>query len=185
MNRKQKLINEIANLVLLKLNEGAQDDLLSRYEAGDRDFSGIDLRGADLGGITLKGIDLSFADLQGAILKGGYQYATLKGTNMKEVRAVGCIFDGADLTEANLSEAIMRGASLRNADLVDANLQGADLRNVDLSNANLYGVNLRNANLQGADLRSALNLETCQGLDTIIWDEITIWPSNFNIEDYQ
>ena len=46
------------------------NDLLARYQRGDRDFRQADLRGADLRGADLRDADLSGADLRGADLSG-------------------------------------------------------------------------------------------------------------------
>jgi uncharacterized protein YjbI with pentapeptide repeats len=55
-------------------------ELITRYQAGERDFTKVDLRGADLhetnlseadlSGADLRGVDLSGADLQATVLKG-------------------------------------------------------------------------------------------------------------------
>lgn len=74
------------------------EEIIKRYTAGERDFSGADLRGVDLSKADLCGADLSAADLREADLS------------------------GADLSEVNLYGADLRGASLRGADLRGARL---------------------------------------------------------------
>jgi hypothetical protein len=71
------------------------------------------------------------------------------------------IFEGEDLSEANLSfanlrEANLSFANLREANLREANLSFANLREANLSEANLSFANLREANLEGANLMGAI-----------------------------
>jgi uncharacterized protein YjbI with pentapeptide repeats len=119
------------------------EELLARYEAGDRDFGRVALvAGADLEGANLSYAILRLANLSGVDFRG----ASLHGANLQ----------GADLSSANL-----RGASLRQADLSGTNLHGASLEGADLEGANLEGANLsfadlHRANLTVSDLRQAL-----------------------------
>ena len=79
------------------------EEIIRRYTAGERDFSGADLRGVDLSKADLCGADLSAADLREADLS------------------------GADLNEVNLYGADLSGAKLRGASLRGADLRGARL----------------------------------------------------------
>jgi hypothetical protein len=96
-----------------------------RYQAGKRNFEGVDLHGAHLNAFDLREVSLRQADLSGA---------NLSDTN----------FSQADLKGANL-----RGANLRHAYLNNANLHLVDLRGADLRGASLDGADLRGANLIG------------------------------------
>lgn len=132
------------------------EELLQRYAAGERDFSGTDLSGINiavgyaetlieqyqpedkswLDGVLLCDIDLSNANLEFAS------------------------FDGGELSSANLQEANFRGASLRQVIFYDADLRGVDFSNAnlkaaELSEANLEKANFKDANLSGASLCSA------------------------------
>jgi hypothetical protein len=126
-------------------------ELKQRYDAGERDFQGVNLQGA-----CLPGVNLSFACLQGAYLASTYlQHANLRGANL----GYACL-RGADLEGASLQGANLQGAELYRADLQDADLQDTDLRYADFSYANLsfvclYGASLSRASLQGANLRYA------------------------------
>jgi hypothetical protein len=84
------------------------EELLSRYEANERDFSGALLRGVDLSAAKLAGIELSSANLRDANLSG----TVLNGANLR----------GADLRGANLSWADLFGADLSAADLTGADM---------------------------------------------------------------
>jgi hypothetical protein len=112
------------------------EELISRYDAGERDFRGVDLSGADLAGAYLARANLAFANLSGADLAGAY----LEGVNLWD----------ADLRGANLSGAYLHGADLEGAYLAGANLIGANLSGADLEGADLEGADLAGAKLAGA-----------------------------------
>ncbi len=100
----------IANFESIKSNT-----LLNQYKIGQRNFAGLNLRGAYF----------AEADLQ-------------------EVDFNGVALNGSNCSHANLQSASLRGADLRGANFQYANLQnvdlrGADLRGADLSNANTTG----------------------------------------------
>ena len=82
-------------------------ELLSRFEAGERDFRGADLQGAELAQADLRG-----ADLRGAFLV----RADLRAAHL----------DGANLRWANLTDAALPQAALAGADLSGATLARAD-----------------------------------------------------------
>jgi len=59
-------------------------DIIAEYKAGERNFSGADLRGADLRGAYLRGAYLRGADLRGADLRGAdLRDADLRGANLR------------------------------------------------------------------------------------------------------
>ena len=100
----------IANFESVKSNT-----LLNQYEIGQRNFAGLNLRGAYF----------AEADLQ-------------------EVDFNGVALNGSNCSHANLQSASLRGADLRGANFQYANLQnvdlrGTDLRGADLSNADTTG----------------------------------------------
>ena len=155
------------------------EELLKRYEAGERDFIGIDLSEANLSGANLSGVNLSEASLSVTNLSGAnLSRANLNRTRLNVARLSGAnlsnaSLDGAILNVANLIRADLRGASLiqtaairtemiradlSQANFSGANLSGADLREARLRQANLSSVSLSEANLRGACLVEA-NLE--------------------------
>jgi uncharacterized protein YjbI with pentapeptide repeats len=79
------------------------EELLERYAAGERDFSGVDLREADLTAIDLSCINLSNANLV-----------------------------DVDLSEAKLTSANLSGVRFTNVNLYGTDLAGINLTNVDL-----------------------------------------------------
>lgn len=116
-------------------------DIRRRYEAGERQFINLQLRGSDL-----RGINLSQADLRGADLsKANLREVDLSGANLAEAQ-----LNEADLSYANLEEANLTETSLIKAYLIKANLRSANLRE-----AYLTGAYLTKSILSGADLKGA------------------------------
>jgi PAS domain S-box-containing protein len=111
----------IANFVTLNANT-----LLNQYKIGQRNFAGLNLRGA-----YLVEADLRHANFSGVALNGSNcSYANFQSANLR----------GADL----------RGVNFQFADLQQVDLRGADLRGADLRDANTTGSILDESNLQGA-----------------------------------
>ena len=102
------------------------EELVSKYNAGDRDFRWSELAGGELTAVNLMEVDLAESNLAGAQLS------------------------RADLHMANLTQADLTGADLSWAILSWANLSGARLGGADLRMANLTGARLVGANLAGA-----------------------------------
>jgi PAS domain S-box-containing protein len=100
----------IANFATINANV-----LIHQYQSGQRNFAGVNLRGA-----CLAQADLHEADFSGAALHGSNcSYANLQYAS----------FRGADL----------RGATFQSTDLRWADLRGADMRGTDLKDANTIG----------------------------------------------
>jgi len=143
-------------------------------DVSDADLRGWNLRGGYFSGANLSGADLSEADLRDAELgwvgldldyqhaAANLSFAQLEKTDCRNARlclvkpvslhARGALFNGADLSEADLGQAVMSDTDMRKARLYQANLanvdlQRADLREADLSYAHLHNTNLRDANL--------------------------------------
>lgn len=141
------------------------EELLKRYAAGERDFSGLNLRGA-----KLNGVDPSIDDL-GAYNK-PYENgiaADLSGINLSEADLTDAELSGTNLSNANLSRANLNRAGLGQCNLTNTNFRGANLTEAYLSCAELDGTDMREANLFyaeisqtyfGADVRGAKNVNT-------------------------
>ncbi|WP_414527040.1 pentapeptide repeat-containing protein [Nodularia chucula] len=147
------------------------DELLARYNAGERNFAGVEilrivgemgerdgvsglitgLEGADLRGINLRGANLGTVDLSGADLT----EADLFGAYLGEAGLVKTILRDANLFSANLSSATLNGADLTGSDLTHVKAIGASFirakigyfEHADLTNANFqycdfYGLGL-------------------------------------------
>ncbi len=91
--------------------------LLTQYQAGQRNFSAAELRRAQLMNANLRGVDLSYADLRGANL----QSAQLRGADLSYA-----VLEQANLEAADLRGALLIGTSFRQANLKDICLEGAD-----------------------------------------------------------
>jgi len=60
------------------------DELLSRYQAGERDFFLIDVNGVNLMGATLRAVDLTHANLsQTKLVQANLSRATLHNANLQ------------------------------------------------------------------------------------------------------
>jgi hypothetical protein len=111
-------------------------ELNQKYEAGERDFSGIIL--------TQIGSD-------GSILV----IPTLKDANLEKSHLPKAYLAKTDLSNANLERTYLHSACLREANLEGANLEVANLQGACLWHSNLKGANLHDANLNKADLTQA------------------------------
>ena len=142
------------------------EEILEKYSAGKRDFSGLNLFEANLSGINLSGanltgVNLSVANLSGANLTN----ANLTRAKLNIAKLNGAHLEGSNLNEADLNvanlvlvdlkRARMIGAKLIRAELIRANLSEADLTGANLNGATLTEATLRKTNLSGANLRGA------------------------------
>lgn len=122
------------------------DELMRRYDAGERDFQAIDLARANL-----RNIDLSHAN---------FQEASFAGANLVHARFSHCNLTSVDLVGADLVEANFVGADLHKANLVWANLgyarlDEAHLQQTQFGGAMLQGASFKSAILDGADFSGA------------------------------
>lgn len=130
------------------VKNSAVNELLRKYEAGERDFAGIDLSFTDLSHLNLKGVNFSRAILEGV---------NLSRTNLKFADFSGAHLEGADLTGADLFNAKLRRAKLNDAQLVEAFLDSADLTDANLLGANLSDADLLRAKMPDGGLLSSAN----------------------------
>lgn len=84
----------------------------------------------------------------------------------------------ADLSHVDFSDARFKNVDLDRATLDESLLRGAVFQNVNFSAASLCGVDLRNA-----DLRGAINLQHVADWNFAVYDDKTLWPKKFNIEN--
>ena len=99
----------------------SREELLQRYAAGERNFSGAKLEG------MLDGIDLSGADLSGNRMAKFYlERAILKGVNLRNTRLTDSCLDAADMTGADLRGVRLEETSFDGANLTGVNLSGTD-----------------------------------------------------------
>ncbi|MBO0351519.1 pentapeptide repeat-containing protein [Phormidium pseudopriestleyi FRX01] len=141
-------------------------ELLTRYQAGERNFAGIRLIEPNNDPEALCGADLSGIILSGAYLPG----VKLREANLTGAKMVGVYMPDADLTLADL----------RKVNLIGATLKRACLECADLSRTLLEGANLIGANLDGSDTAHA-NLEYSVLCQTNL---SKIWPSHPSFDIY-
>ena len=153
------------------------EELLSRYGAGERNFSGIyfrgesldnaDLRdinlsGSDLGDTELCNVNLSKANLSGSSLcevsweKVNFSYAQLRGAVLDNISLFKCNFTKANLNEANLIESWVEGCNFDGATLTGAMLGLATFTKVSCRNATFDGAYFAGENcFENSDLTGA------------------------------
>ncbi len=127
------------------------EEFLNKYNAGERDFPGVNLSEANLSAVNLTGANLSGANLSVANLSG----ANLSLVNLSHAKLNVARLSGANLSKANLNRAILNVANLIRADLGGCEMIQAALIRAELIRAELSRVNLSGANLSSADLREA------------------------------
>jgi uncharacterized protein YjbI with pentapeptide repeats len=123
------------------------EEIIKRYEVGERNFTGIELRNTAIDYTCFMDVDFSRANLHSS----GFDNIYLVNTNFSCANLEGTSFSGF-LINCNFSNANLREAYLRNLTGVD--LTSADLSGADLRRAKLIGTNLRNANLTGIKMTS-------------------------------
>jgi uncharacterized protein YjbI with pentapeptide repeats len=119
------------------------EELLERYAAGERDFSGVDLSGVNLMEVDLTGINL--------------EGATLRRTKF---------------SWSCLNRAIFRNADLENADFMLASLKECDFRGANLRSCNIIDTQLIRANFEGAIIDDATNIGGYTYKTVMPWGEI-------------
>lgn len=124
------------------------DELLERYQAGERNFAGLRIEANTDHPDVLCGADLSNIILSGIYWPG----ARLRDVNLTEAKLIGAYMPDADLTLADLTWANLNGATLRRACLECTNLTGARLEYANLIQANLEGADTLNANFEYSSL---------------------------------
>lgn len=134
-----------------------------RYAAGERDFSGFDLKGVNVSGID-PDLDIGAYDKLCPDFAADLSEINLSGSDLTRA-----ILAGANLSNANLTNANLTNAALERCNLTNTNLSGANLTKACLSGAELNGTNMSGANLLyaaisqtyfGADVRGAINVNT-------------------------
>lgn len=130
---------------MMKRNEITAKELLERYAAGERNFSGVWIRQANLINVDLRDINLSNSKLIEAQLIG----AKLNSAILNQIYLEGADLTSATLCGANLTRADLSGCQLVRTNFTDANLSEAGLWDACLDGAFFVGVNLQQAHLVG------------------------------------
>ncbi|MEB3341229.1 pentapeptide repeat-containing protein [Okeania sp.] len=128
-------------------------EFLQKYNAGERDFPGINLAGVDLSG-------KSFNDSKLNLTNANFNRANLSSASFKSVNLTGAKFRGTNLSEisfqfANLSQTQFINSNLNKAHLYNTKLEKTTFRNVHLNEANLESANFTEANLSGVNFSNS------------------------------
>ena len=132
--------------IAVMVQSSTAQEIQAKYQAGERNFQGVQLRREDLHGLNLEGANFSGAD---------FTEANLRDTNLQGANFQGAYCNGADLSSANLAKANFQGASLIKTYLIKANLQGANLEEALCTGAFLTRANLQEAHLNGTYFNGA------------------------------
>mgnify|MGYP001794516826 CR=1 FL=1 len=125
------------------------EELLRRYEKGERDFRGIQLdKSKSLTRVNLQGADFRNACLYMA----NFGAADFRNANFSE----GCILYSSDFTGADFRGANLQGTEFGDAILNAANFSGADLPNASFDCADAEAANFTGATLEGAILHNTI-----------------------------
>jgi uncharacterized protein YjbI with pentapeptide repeats len=118
------------------------EEVLRRYEAGERDFSLIQVYLSDeqskeryLSGVNLSGANFKESDLQSLVFYG--QGINFSGSDLSDLDLAYAHFEDADSSGANLSGACLWRANFRRADLSGANFSRSDLQETGFHMTNL------------------------------------------------
>jgi uncharacterized protein YjbI with pentapeptide repeats len=172
-----------------KIHKDVPKQFYKSVKKGVKDFSGkylanMDLSEKAIGRTHVEGVKFIGANMENSnfasqtLEKADFTNAKLMKTKWRRARLYEAIFDGADLTGADLTDAFglhnasFKGAVLRNAKLNDTipkytNFSGADLRGAEFLRKKLdIKIELDKANFTGADLRGA-NLQFTQMTETV------------------
>ena len=147
-------------------------ELWNRYQAGERDFRGVDLHG-ETNLFDMTGVDFSEANLSDITLE------ELEFDNVN--------FNGANLQRANISKVNFLNSNLSNINLQQAIVRDVGFQEVDLSRANLLRVilmlvSIDKCNLNSADLSEAQmgNIHFVESnLTKSQWVNTFLSPANF------
>ena len=131
-------------------------DLTERYEQGQRNFQGFQLRRADLRGLNLshtdfRGVDLSYANLREVDFTG----ADLRDAYLNEADLTGVNFTGANLSNASLIKIYLIKANCYQTNFSGVYLVGAYLTKSQFKEAKFHGAYLNGAKLSRAELGDA------------------------------
>ena len=102
------------------------------------------------------GCDLSEAFLRLSVFNGAdMSAANLEDTIFLETSAIGAIFVNAAMTGVGVDNTSMRDADFSGATMIEANFTNADLRSANFAGTDLTGAHFTGSSLNGADLTGA------------------------------
>jgi uncharacterized protein YjbI with pentapeptide repeats len=150
-------------------------------------LTGASIRGAGTALVNLDNADLAGADLSRSTIvlvnahHTNFRAAIMNGVTMSFVFAYSAIFEGGQMSDADLRGLVTPSGDFKLAKLTHSDLSGAFFEKVNLEHADLGGTKLHSTNLVGANLRNA-NLVGANFSDTRLHGAITeraiVAPSN-------
>jgi uncharacterized protein YjbI with pentapeptide repeats len=143
------------------------EEFLKRYEEGERNFSGADLRGAKLGHAVFQDVDLSNSNLENVDLSwselGSVDFS---GSNLRNIYLEGAQWYRLRIREADMSGARLDHTNIENCDLTASTFNSirafqscmdeCDLANSIFRNADLHEFSFRKSNLVNSDMSGAV-----------------------------
>ena len=150
------------------------EELIQKYDAGERDFTGIQIIRGDLKDLDLRGANFTNASFKGRV---DFRGANLSGTNFTNAYLAGANLGNVDLSRANCRDVYLSGAELE-----EVNFTGADLTNADLSGTNLNSGVFLNANLRKTYFYESFSRGTIfygANIDDVVIMDCTFHAFNF------
>jgi uncharacterized protein YjbI with pentapeptide repeats len=143
---RKKVMNEEEEAEWMRICNSRKElwfeEVLRRYEAGERDFSlikvnlsGDQCKDGYFSGVNLSGANFRESDLQRLVFYG--QGINFSGSDLSDLDLAYAHFEDADSSGANLSGACLWRANFRRADLTGANFSRSDLQETGFHITNL------------------------------------------------
>lgn len=133
-------------------------ELLDRYEAGERDFRGLDLSGLQFNprGIGRRKITVTGADFSGANMsKCGIMYQRLSGGIFRNVDFTDTTFDDTPILDCDMSFTNFTGANIAESSFKRIKLEGANFTKAVFFQSGIYESVLTDAIFRGAKLEES------------------------------
>ncbi len=133
-------------------------ELLDRYEAGERDFQGLDLSGLQFNpsGIGRRKIIVDGADFTGANMsKCKFMYQTLRDGIFRNVDFSSATFDDTSILNCDVSFANFAGSNFGESGFDKVNLEGANFTKAIFFQAGISKCNLTDTIFRGARLEES------------------------------
>ena len=172
----EKEYRKLTEEQIKKTCEAHEKWLASGGKEGERaDFQNADLKNARLEGVNLEKANLSDARLNGAFLNfANLKEASLERADLRFVRAMNAVFDGASLRYADFRGASLTSSTFKDARLASANFENAYLGHANFAGATLWDANFAHAHIGGCHFREA-------SIGGAKWTSI----ANGDFDDYQ